>query len=179
LKYKYKVFFIIVPLLIILDQVTKLLIAKYIPVGGSVTIIPNFFDLVHTYNTGAAFGMFAQVDSSFRVPFFYGISIFVGIALIIYFIKMSDTDHLMIWTISFIYGGMIGNLIDRIRLGHVLDFASAHIGDKVFSFTLFGKGFDIPLIWPAFNVADSAITAAIFMLLIGSFYYGSKGKGDA
>ncbi|MBI2974153.1 MAG: signal peptidase II [Deltaproteobacteria bacterium] len=160
MSFKCKALFIIAPAVFILDQLTKYLINSRIGMGESIAVMPDFFDIVHYANSGAAFGMFSGVNSSWRAPFFYAVSALALIAIIFYIVKMSDSERIMAAALSFVVGGILGNGMDRIRFGAVTDFLSFHIADK--------KLFGYDLVWPAFNVADSAITIAMFLIIIDS-----------
>ncbi len=161
MQFKYKCLLIIAPLIFIFDQFTKYLIMKNIPFGRAIEVIPGFFDIVHYTNSGAAFGFLSKADAGWKTPFFYAISVAALIGIVIYVVKMPVAERLMAVVLSFIVGGIFGNGIDRVRFGEVTDFLSVHIGDKV----LWG----VRLEWPAFNVADSAITAAMVLLVISAF----------
>ena len=165
IKIKYKILMTIAPLVFIADQVTKFFIVKHVPFGDRIPVISGFFDIVHFRNTGAAFGMFSSMSDSFRVPFFYIIAAVAVIFLIFYYRSLKDNHILMPVALSLVFGGIAGNIIDRIRLSSVVDFLSVHIGDQALKFSLFGKAYDISLEWPAFNVADSAITIAMFIFI--------------
>ncbi|PIU55359.1 MAG: signal peptidase II [Deltaproteobacteria bacterium CG07_land_8_20_14_0_80_38_7] len=168
MSFKYKAL-IITPIVFILDQLTKLLVIKEIPLYNKIQIIPGYFDLVHYQNPGAAFGMFTNMPDWLRQPFFYSIAVVVSIMLLYFLFKLSAKSRLLPVAIALIFGGMAGNIMDRIRLGVVTDFLSFHIKDQILQFSVFGKFFSIQLDWPAFNVADSAITIAMFLLLISAF----------
>ncbi|MFH1874436.1 MAG: signal peptidase II [Pseudomonadota bacterium] len=169
MQFKYKVLLIITPLVFLFDQLTKWLVIKNIPLFGKIPIIAGYLDLVHYQNPGAAFGMFAQAAPGFRQPFFYIVTVVAIIIFAIYFLKLSKESRLLPITFSLIFGGIAGNIIDRIRVGAVTDFISVHIQYKVVNWTLWGKNISIPLDWPAFNVADSAITIAMCLLIISVF----------
>lgn len=154
---KYKILLILGPTVFLFDLLTKWLVLKYIPIGGSIAVIPNFFDLVHVRNTGAAFGMLASLGEAIRVPFFYGISALALIILVYCFRTLDSANRIYPWALSLISAGVLGNLLDRIRFGSVVDFVSLHVGDKMVS--------GVELRWPAFNVADSAITVAMVLLI--------------
>ena len=153
----------------VIDQMTKLATIHWIKFGERIPIIPGFFDLVHFRNTGAAFGMFSESSSGFRDPFFYAIAVVITIFLVLYLRTMLDRERAVPLAISLVFAGIAGNVLDRIRLGSVVDFLSFHIGSRALDFSLFGKSYHIPLEWPAFNVADSAITVAMTMLVISAF----------
>ena len=136
---------------ILLDQASKLSIQATIPLGHSIPLIPDFFAIVHVLNPGAAFGLLAARSSAFRNPFFVGISL-LAIGFILYYRHRGLTPHsLASFALSLILGGALGNLVDRLRLGMVIDFLDVHY----FRYH-----------WPAFNVADSAITVGVSLMLL-------------
>lgn len=169
MKYRYKIVAIISPLVFVLDQLTKWLVISTLPLGEKIAIIPGFFEIVHMQNKGAAFGMLAGIESSFRVPFFYGVAAIAVIAMTLMLWKMRDEERLLPLTFALIFGGIAGNILDRIRLGVVTDFISLHWKDAVFSAEVYGFSIRLPLDWPAFNIADSAITIAMVLLIIAAF----------
>lgn len=161
MKFKYKALIIIAPLVFLFDQLTKWLITVKIPLGSEISVIPGFFDIVHYTNSGAAFGMLSGVREGIRNPFFYIISLVALVAIIVYIFKLPDHDKWTAVALSLVVSGIFGNGLDRVRFGRVTDFLSFHISDKV----LFGMRLE----WPAFNVADSAITIAMALLIISAF----------
>ncbi|MDO8527474.1 MAG: signal peptidase II [Deltaproteobacteria bacterium] len=156
MSYKYKILLILAPVIFILDQCTKYFVVKFIAIGDSIPVIPGFFDLIHVRNAGAAFGLFANLPENARVSFFFGIS-GVALCILIYvFRHLKAEDHYYAWPLSLVTGGVLGNFMDRIRYGNVVDFLSVHIQDKII--------WGISMEWPAFNVADSAITVSMILL---------------
>lgn len=143
--------FSIAGLVIILDQLTKYLVLRFMPLYTAREIIPGLFNLVHVRNTGAAFSILAGANSLWRQVFFVSITIFVLAVLVIAYRKLRRDDHWMRTAYALICGGAAGNLIDRLRFGEVVDFLDFYIGAYH---------------WPAFNVADSAISIGAVMLLI-------------
>ncbi|RMG03081.1 MAG: signal peptidase II [Nitrospirae bacterium] len=138
-----KTTYLLISLLIIIgDQVTKLLVTEHIRYYESIRVLP-FFQIVNVKNTGAAFGLFRGLGN----PFFIALSV-AAICFILYLILRDDSDLL---SLSFILGGAAGNLIDRIRLGYVVDFLDFYLGKHH---------------WPAFNIADAALTVGISLLFI-------------
>jgi len=136
-----------------LDQLTKYLLARAIPLNTGTPIIPDFLNLVHLHNTGGAFSIFAGAGagSPWRRYIFSGIAILVIAAIAYAYGKVGKKDN---WTkVAYICiaGGAFGNLIDRIRLGEVVDFIDVYAGKWH---------------WPAFNVADAALSTGAVMLLI-------------
>ena len=134
-----------------LDQLTKSWITSGFQLGDSITIT-SFFNLVLAYNTGAAFSFLADAGGWQRV-FFIAIAVIASI-VIVYLLLKPQNDTLMNAALALILGGAIGNVIDRVRLGHVVDFIQVH-----------GAGY----YFPAFNVADSAITVGAALLIWDSF----------
>ena len=134
-----------------LDQLTKSWITSGFQLGDSITIT-SFFNLVLAYNTGAAFSFLADAGGWQRV-FFIAIAVIASI-VIVYLMRKPQNDTLMNAALALILGGAIGNVIDRVRLGHVVDFIQVH-----------GAGY----YFPAFNVADSAITVGAALLIWDSF----------
>lgn len=136
---------------VFLDQLSKLLVLAFLPLHSSVVVIPGFFNLVHVRNTGAAFSFLAGDYSIWRQIFFVTVSI-VGMAVILYVYKgLERTNRWARVSLALIFGGALGNLIDRLRLGEVIDFLDVYVG---------------PYHWPAFNVADSAISIGAVLLLL-------------
>ena len=144
-------FYIVALSVIVLDQASKLFIQATIPLGHSIPVIPNLFAIVHILNPGAAFGLLAARSSAFRNPFFVSISI-LAIGFIIYYRHRGLRSHsLASFALSLILGGALGNLVDRLRLGMVVDFLDVHY---------------LQYHWPAFNVADSAITIGVSLMML-------------
>ena len=137
---------------VLLDQVTKAAILKQFVLHESRPVIDGFFNLVYVMNPGAAFGFLASASEMFRYLFFIGITVLV-MGLIIYYIVKSDSKNIInIISFAMIFGGAVGNLIDRIRFGSVVDFLDVYIGTAH---------------WPAFNVADSSITIGAVLMIWG------------
>jgi signal peptidase II len=138
-------------LVLILDQLTKILVVHYLPLYSSLTVIPEFFNLVHVRNTGAAFSFMAGDFSTWRQTFFITVSV-IGIAVAFYIYRgLKSEDRWARIALALILGGALGNLVDRVRLGEVIDFIDIYIGSYH---------------WPAFNVADSAISIGAVLLLV-------------
>ncbi|MGW8326104.1 MAG: signal peptidase II [Desulfobacterales bacterium] len=137
-------------LVIILDQITKIFILKTLPLYHSITIIPGFFNITHIHNPGGAFGFMAHQNSSLR-NFLFILLASIAVCLIFYFYKSTNRTHPFLASgFALILGGAIGNLIDRIRFGKVVDFLDFYVHNYH---------------WPAFNVADSAITVGVTIFI--------------
>ena len=147
-KNKYILFFGIAALVIAADQYTKYLIVKIMGNHVMHVVIPHFFNIVHVQNPGGAFGVFAGQSATFRAVVFIFITLF-AIGLIVYLqVKTPATYRLFSVGLALIFGGAIGNIIDRIHSGRVTDFLDVCIGNYH---------------WPAFNIADSAITIGMII----------------
>lgn len=136
-----------------LDQVTKLLVLQNLPLGSHVSIISGFFNLVHVHNKGAAFSLLNSISVEFTRPFFI-ITTGLVLGVVGYFWwRLPKTSWPAALGYSLIMAGAVGNLIDRVRLGEVVDFLDFYWGRYH---------------WPAFNVADSLVClgAAILVWVI-------------
>lgn len=165
-KSKLKILAVVVPIVFVIDQITKWWIDQNIAIGDSIAVIPGIFDLVHVRNRGAAFGSLANLPDSVRLPFFYLVSL-VALGLItVYFFRLKDQRRSVFLCLGLILGGAAGNIFDRITLGEVVDFLSFHWYEKIWTWHFGGKLRYLRLEWPAFNVADAAITIAVIWLMI-------------
>jgi signal peptidase II len=158
----------------LLDQVTKALIVAYLPQGGLVTVLPGIFDIVHGRNTGAAFGMLHGWNSTLKNGVFYAIGIVALIFLFHYLKTLADKEKWSIAALGLILGGALGNITDRLFRGSVVDFLSLHYHDKIWTGQALGYRWSIPLYWPSFNVADSAICVAVAILVIQNLKCSKK-----
>lgn len=151
MKKSYLIFFITALVIIALDQVTKILVVSNLQLHDSVPLVNGFLNLVHVRNPGAAFGFLAKAPAWFRSVFFIAVTV-GAILLILYYLKQTGAgDKNQVVALSLIFAGAVGNLIDRIRFGEVIDFIDVYISTHH---------------WPAFNVADSAISVGALLLLL-------------
>ena len=137
----------------LVDQASKAWAVKSLRGGESVTLISGFLDLVYAENPGIAFGQL-QEGGSFGRWFFVVLAIAAAVAVVIYFFRTVRSDDRMLGACALLLAGITGNLIDRARLGHVIDFILLHY--KSYS-------------WPVFNVADMSICAGAFLLVYDMF----------
>ena len=140
--------------IVLLDQATKILVAQTIPLYERIPVVPSFFDLTHLRNPGAAFSLFAQAPEWFRQPFFFVVPGIAIVALLVFLHQAKEEGLLLTIAVSGVLAGAIGNLIDRIAYGEVIDFLLVYWGEYH---------------WPVFNVADSCITLGVIGLLWTSF----------
>lgn len=154
MKKSYLIFFITAAVLVALDQLTKALVVSNLQLHDSVPLINGFVNLVHVRNPGAAFGFLSKAPEWFRSVFFIAVTI-GAMGLILYYLKQTGAgDRLQVVALSFIIAGAAGNLIDRVRFGEVIDFIDVYVSTHH---------------WPAFNVADSAISVGAVLLLLSLF----------
>lgn len=154
MKTKFWFYCLAIPIIIVFDQWTKLMVVDHFQHLESLNILTNIFSLTYIRNTGAAFGMLAQADPTFRIPFFLIIPMVAMVVLGFLYRDLSDSSKLHASALGLITGGAIGNLIDRVRLGYVVDFLDVHYKDIYH--------------WPAFNVADTAICVGVGILIVFS-----------
>jgi signal peptidase II len=144
--------------IIVLDQVTKSLILANFAYGDSVHVTP-FFNVVRVHNTGAAFSFLAGA-SGWQRWFFVGLGA-VAAGFIVWMLRSHGGQKMFAWALALILGGALGNVIDRLLHGYVVDFIQVHWADKFF---------------PSFNLADSAITLGAILLIVDELRRVRKGK---
>ncbi len=138
-------------LVIALDQLTKVAVATRMRLHQTIPLVDGFAALTYVRNTGAAFGLLAGRAAALRVPFFLLVSA-VAVLLLVWFLRSVPGERrLLVVACGAVAGGAIGNMIDRVLLGEVIDFMDLALGTYH---------------WPAFNVADSAITLGVLVLCL-------------
>ncbi|TLY18334.1 MAG: signal peptidase II [Nitrospirae bacterium] len=147
---------------ILLDQATKLQIMQTMRLHESIPVIPNFFSITYIRNPGAAFGILASSSNGFRLLFFGFASLFALVLLGTIFFRLRHDDWVGQLSIAGIFGGAIGNLLDRVRFGEVIDFLDFYIDAYH---------------WPAFNVADAAISVGVCFLIAHFMFEKQKEAG--
>jgi len=144
------------------DQATKYLVSTNVPLGGTWSPLPGpqpLFQVVHAYNTGAAFGLFQNMN-----PVFIGVAIVVSIGLILYARQVRGDQRLMGVALGFALGGALGNLVDRVRLGQVLDFIDIGLGSTR---------------WYTSNIADASIVLGVILLGVAALREDRRAKSAA
>jgi len=137
--------------ILVLDQLSKLIIVRSLGLGQTLPVIPGVFNLVYVLNPGAAFGFLASLPDGVRNPFFVLISVAAAVLIIMYHARHLRSQVLPSLALGMILGGAIGNLIDRLRYGMVIDFLDFYLDRHH---------------WPAFNVADSAISVGVSLMVL-------------
>ncbi len=145
--------------IVALDQITKLIVRKTLPLGDSRSIIPEFLDLTHVHNTGAAFGLLNAADFPYKPAVMIGIAAVALVAIAAYATQLGFHERMARFGLALILGGAFGNLIDRAVAGYVVDFVDVYWGTTHF--------------W-AFNVADSAITLGAILVLLDMIGIGRR-----
>ena len=162
MKKKYIWLVLISGLLVALDQLVKVYVHTHFHLGESVIVIPNFFNLTYVRNFGAAFGFLAESHPSFREIFFLSMPPIALLIILGILRGVKDDDTKQIIALSSIFGGAIGNSIDRMRFRYVIDFLDFHLYNR--------------WSWPAFNIADMAIVGGVALLLLLMFLENKKNK---
>ena len=145
-------------LAVVLDQVSKGAVDSSMQLYQSIHLVP-YFNLTYVRNTGAAFSFLSEAGGWQRW-FFAGLAIFISIVIAVWLARLKQHETLLAVALSLVLGGAIGNLIDRLAYGYVIDFLDVYYQNWH---------------WPAFNIADSAITLGVVLMLLESFgVVGSK-----
>jgi signal peptidase II len=152
----YRLYFLSLSLFILVsDQVTKYVVTRNLSLHERIEVLP-FFDLFHIRNRGVAFGLFSENGPVSKSIFFtagsFALILFIGI----YAMKILPKNRKWIFGLALILGGALGNFVDRIRLGYVVDFLDLHVGAYH---------------WPTFNIADSAICAGVGLLALHLWFH--------
>ncbi len=158
---KYKMLLIFEGVLVFLDQATKLYVASHMTLYQSIEVIKNFFQITYIRNPGAAFGILSGFKSPWLTLFFIFISLAAAVIILICYHKTPEHDRLSLISFALIISGAIGNFIDRVFYGEVIDFLYFHWYEHY---------------WPAFNVADSCITVGVSLLIWNTFFPGTFSK---
>jgi len=153
-KKKYWILLFLFLWILSVDQWTKYSIEKRLPLHHTVPVVKGFFNLTHVRNPGGAFGILGGEKLGIGSSLFVLVSLLaIGIILFLFF-KVREGEDILALAFAMVLSGAVGNLIDRFRIGEVIDFFDFHISS---------------LHWPAFNIADSAITIGIGLILVEIF----------
>ena len=151
LNIKYLILSAVTIGVVAIDQATKMFIHTHYQLGESTPIIPGYFNITYVRNLGAAFGFLGQTDPAFRTFFFLAMPPLAMLIILLILRGVADTDKLQTYALSAVFGGAVGNYIDRVQFRFVIDFLDFHIKEQY--------------TWPAFNVADSAIVCGMMFLV--------------
>lgn len=148
---RYTHLLLISGILVGLDQLTKALVLAWMPLHSVHPVIPGLLNLVHVQNPGGAFGFLAGQSQALRMFLFVGVTaLAIGLIVMLYR-QVPPSNRRLRLALALLCGGALGNLIDRLRLGQVVDFVDVYVGNWH---------------WPAFNVADSAITVGVMLFML-------------
>lgn len=164
MKVGYPLFILVSAGIVVLDQITKWLVLKTIPLHESYPLIDGVLNLCHVRNRGIAFGILNRGGSQITMVLLTLVTLAAVVLVVFWFRRLkAEGKGGSALGLSLILGGAVGNLIDRIRLGEVIDFLDLHLGDYH---------------WPAFNVADSAITIGTLWLALTILFPGKSASDD-
>ncbi len=145
-------------LVFVLDQITKQAANHFLQLYAAVPVIPGYFNITLAYNEGAAFSFLAQAGGWQRW-FLTGLALIISTVLLIWLSRLEKSERMLAIALALILGGAMGNVVDRILFGHVIDFIQWHVGDYY---------------WPSFNIADSAIFLGAGTLIVHSLFFDKE-----
>lgn len=160
IRKRYLILFAFSFLIVALDQLTKMYIHLHYQLGESTPVIPGFFNITYVRNFGAAFGFLAETHPTFREIFFLAMPPLALLIILLIMRGVEDEDYPQVFALASVFGGAVGNYIDRLQFRYVIDFLDFH-WKEVYT-------------WPAFNVADMAIVGGVMVLLLLMFLEGRK-----
>lgn len=149
---RWRLFGLIVMVGLVVDQFTKILIDRSMTLYQSIPVLDGLFNLTYLRNKGAAFSFLST--ASWRIPFFISVTLVAAVVILVTVRKLREEQRLAQSALAMIFSGAVGNLIDRVRLGEVIDFLD-----------VYWKGYH----WPAFNVADSLICVGVTLMALEMF----------
>lgn len=160
MKRKYLILFSLSGLVLCFDQLTKFLTIKNLAENAERVVVPGLVSLIHTRNNGFAFGLLQKAPASLQDIFFIAIPVFALVLIILIFIKLRDDQIATSVALTSILAGAIGNLIDRLQHGYVVDFLKVHWQDN---FSL-----------AAFNIADASIIVGVVIMFVNTLLQERK-----
>ena len=150
--------------IVLLDQGTKALVVRSLPLHGYVSLVDGLLSLSHVRNRGAAFGILSDWDLPHQTVLLAALSLFALLAIAVYFVRLPRTARVPRVALALVLGGAVGNLLDRLRLGYVVDFVH-----------FYWRSYQ----WPDFNAADSAITVGVTLLVLDILRSPGSSPADA
>ena len=147
---RYLILVVVASAVVMADLATKAIVEARIPLHRMIPVVDGLLALVHVRNTGAAFSLLAGAPEAVRVPLFVGVAIAAAVAVVAFVRKLDDRQWGLAAALALVLGGAVGNLVDRLRYGAVVDFV-----------LVYWRNWH----WPAFNVADSAISVGVAVLV--------------
>ncbi len=162
MKPQHKLFVLLTAGVLLFDQLSKAVVSSALRMYEVRPIIPGLLNLTRVHNTGAAFGLLSGQVSPARTFFFLVVSTLAMGVVVWMLLRLPENQKMEQVALSLIFGGALGNVVDRIRLGEVVDFID-----------IYYRSYH----WPAFNVADSAISIGVILLLFRLVFVGEKSLG--
>jgi len=139
---------------VVVDQLTKLAVVMHMVPGDRHVVIDGWFQIRFITNTGGLFGAFRNLPDGWRTLLFSIVPLLASVGLLVFLLRTSGKQRGLRIALAFILGGAVGNLVDRLRLGYVIDFLDVHWREHH---------------WPAFNVADASICIGVGLILLDAF----------
>lgn len=164
MKRKYLILFSLSGLVLSLDQLTKYYFHTHFALGETRRLIPYVMSFVHARNNGFAFGLLQKAPPSLQEVFFIGVPVFALILIVLIFIKLQDNQMLTSVALTTILAGAIGNLVDRIQFGYVIDFLAFDFGGSTL---------------PKFNIADISILVGVVLMFLNTLHQEKAAPDDA
>lgn len=161
---RYLPLLLLMAAIVLLDQGTKALVVRSLALHEYVPLVDGLLSLSHVRNRGAAFGILSDWDLPHQTVLLSALSLGALLAIALYFVKLPATARLPRVALALVLGGAVGNLLDRLRLGYVVDFLHAY-----------WRRYQ----WPDFNVADSAITVGVTLLVLDILRSPGPSPADA
>lgn len=154
-------FFVLSALVFALDRWSKTWVQDTFPTGAMRAVIDGFFDLTHLQNTGIAFGVLSGSDSCLRLIVLSGFAVLAAVGVVVFSARTPASEKRTHVALALLLGGALGNLYDRVTAGYVTDFLYFHLGGYY---------------WPAFNVADIAISVGVGLMVLGSIRHDLRDR---
>jgi signal peptidase II len=145
-------YFLITAAVFIVDHLTKLVVRWRLDLHDSIDLVPGYLRFAHVENSGVAFGLFAEIQSVYKPYVLASMAVVAVVVIIMYSARMPSQRRLLQLALAVTLGGILGNFTDRLMHGFVIDFIELHLHESFH--------------WPTFNVADTAITTGIALLLL-------------
>lgn len=156
---KLLIFTLIVIAITAMDQASKYAVRSMLELHENIPLVQNYFDLTYVRNPGAAFNLLAGQEETFRRIFFISTTLIALALMSVMAYRLDEKRKWLLISLAMIFGGAVGNLIDRFRWGEVIDFLLVHYKQHC---------------WPAFNIADSAITVGMVILILEELFVERK-----
>ncbi len=177
MKHYRKVFFVLVPVLLVLDQVTKAMIRGQVTLHEKIVVIPGFFNITHATNKGAAWGIFRNLPEAQRMAFFAVVTLLAFVMILGYYRQLGPKDRLLAVSLSSIFAGAAGNFVDRLIFREVTDFLQFYVSQQTGLGGWLRETFNTSS-WPSFNVADICINVGVGLFIWHVLFIETRRKKE-